>query len=268
MNIRKLLIGTCCLSAAPYAVALSLGQALDEVQLGAPVNLRFEVQPDADAATNDSCVEAQVWFGDQLVAAEPVQALPDNRTVRVRTRSSVNEPLVTVQLRAGCSGSVARSYTFLANPPTTLSTSTQPIDLNALAVRTPVAPAVATSPAPSPPPPKPRPPKKAVAPQPAVKAAEPPPAPQTSTSVNASAATTTARLRMEPLELEPAAEATDATDAAIASSAQEPPLSAQTQALLDENTQRMAQLEQQLQALQTQLQASRDETQALSLIHI
>ncbi|MBU4422969.1 MAG: hypothetical protein KKG12_04265 [Gammaproteobacteria bacterium] len=105
------------------AAAISLGQSRGAVILGAPVDLVFDVQPDAGADIASSCVTADVAFGDVPVgdAKVRVSPLPDlpgrSPAVRVQVVGSVNEPVVTVTMSAGCSGTVTRTYTFLADPP-------------------------------------------------------------------------------------------------------------------------------------------------------
>lgn len=107
------------------AAAISLGQSRGAVILGAPVDLAFDVQPDAGADIASSCVTADVAFGDSPLgdARVRVSPLPDlpgrSPAVRVQVAGSVNEPVITVTLSAGCSGKVTRTYTFLADLPVT-----------------------------------------------------------------------------------------------------------------------------------------------------
>ena len=266
-------------------MALSLGQTRDAVQLGSPISLRFAVQPDAGLSADSSCLGAQVWFGDHLLEPHTVVLTPGENTVHVRTQAIVNEPLVTVQLRGGCAGSVARSYTFFADPPATLAATVTPIDLDALqatALPAAVAPVAAVRPRPpAPRPARPAPKKPVVAAPPPtaapVAAAPMPVAPAPTAApaaVTAAAAGTAAvtpaeqeatapapRLRMEALDLSSAEAASAAAPSQMDNS--EAPTAADTQALLDASAQRMAQMEQQLLEMQTQLTASRTEMLAL-----
>ncbi|ART54912.1 hypothetical protein CBP36_11385 [Acidovorax carolinensis] len=105
------------------AAAISLGQSRGSVILGAPVDLAFDVQPDAGSDIAASCITADVAFGDAPVGdarvrVSPLPVMPGRSpSVRVQVVGSVNEPVITVTLSAGCSGKVTRTYTFLADLP-------------------------------------------------------------------------------------------------------------------------------------------------------
>jgi hypothetical protein len=105
------------------AAAISLGQSRGAVVLGAPVDLAFDVQPDAGADIASSCVTADVAFGDSPVGDAKVRVSPlpprpgRSPAVRVQVAGLVNEPVITVTVSAGCSGKVTRTYTFLADLP-------------------------------------------------------------------------------------------------------------------------------------------------------
>ena len=99
------------------------GKAGGAVILGAPVDLAFDVQPDEGADIASSCVTADVAFGDSPVPESRVRvsALPKlpgrSPAVRVQVAGSVNEPVISVRMSAGCSGKITRNYTFLVDPP-------------------------------------------------------------------------------------------------------------------------------------------------------
>lgn len=123
VKLRKLIFGLGCWLVASGATAISLGQSRGSVILGAPVDLAFDVQPDAGADLASSCITADVAFGDSAVADNKIRVtfLADSPgrspAVRVQVAGSVNEPVVTVTVSVGCSGNVTRAYTFLADPP-------------------------------------------------------------------------------------------------------------------------------------------------------
>lgn len=120
------------------AVALSLGPSKGAVLLGAPVDLVFEVEPDAGTSVASACATADVLVGDVSVASEKVRVVPLPETpgraaaVRVRASIAVNEPVVQVKLSAGCSGKVSRTYTFLVDLPVGASPSV-PVDIAQIA---------------------------------------------------------------------------------------------------------------------------------------
>ncbi|MDO9291600.1 MAG: hypothetical protein Q7U09_08450, partial [Hydrogenophaga sp.] len=78
------------------------------------------VGPDEDAST--LCIQAEVFFGDALVSPASVRtstqrSAPDAETsVRIQTTQPVNEPVVTVLVRAGCTMPFSRRYVLLADP--------------------------------------------------------------------------------------------------------------------------------------------------------
>lgn len=123
VKIRNVIFGVGCWVVVGGATAISLGQSRGSVILGAPVDLAFDVQPDAGADIASSCVTADVAFGDSPVADARVRVFPlpelpgRSPAVRVQVVGTVNEPAITVTVSAGCSGKVTRTYTFLADLP-------------------------------------------------------------------------------------------------------------------------------------------------------
>lgn len=108
------------LSCCAYAVAQSLGTPTAEVWLGRPLDMTVP----ARFLSNDSrdeCVRADVFFGESRVPADLVRATivgtDGQRRVRIVTDSPVDEPIVTVSLRAGCASSITRNYTLLPDIP-------------------------------------------------------------------------------------------------------------------------------------------------------
>ena len=117
VKFRDLLILAGGVAAATQSGALSLGNTQGSVQLGAPIDLVFQVQPDAGQTPDNSCIAADIWMGDTALGGNSVVLTTQAKSVRVRSTQPVYEPLVTVKLRAGCSAAVSRSYTFFADPP-------------------------------------------------------------------------------------------------------------------------------------------------------
>ena len=123
VKLRNVIFGAGCWVVVGSAAAISLGQSRGAVILGAPVDLVFDVQPDEGADIASSCVTADVAFGDTPVAESRVRvsALPElpgrSHGVRLQVAGSVNEPVISVTVSAGCAGKVTRAYTFLVDPP-------------------------------------------------------------------------------------------------------------------------------------------------------
>jgi len=279
VKLRDLLILAGSVAAATHASALSLGNTQGQVQLGSPIDLVFQVQPDPGQTADSSCIAADVWMGNAALAGSQVLVTPQAQSVRVQTTAAVYEPLITLKLRAGCNGAMSRTYTFFADPPKSLATSVEPIDLSKIQInrsaaataRTAAAPAATAAPVAR----APRTAKKAVNPQAALETpSKPTPAPsvettpakeivQTPTIEAGNAATDKPRLRVEPLE----GMGTGAESAPANSDQEQPPalevIDAETQALLDANAARLETLEKQLLTLQSQLTKNRTETNSL-----
>lgn len=163
MKLRDLLILASGVAAASQVSALSLGNTQGNVQLGSPIDLVFQVMPDAGQTADSSCIAADVWMGDAAISRAQISLTPQGNAIRLRTSTPVYEPLITVKLHAGCAGAIARSYTFFADPPHTLAASTTPIDLSKIQV-SPVPAATAAAVARAAPEKKPRAPKRVVTP--------------------------------------------------------------------------------------------------------
>jgi pilus assembly protein FimV len=124
---------------AASASALSLGSSRGQVTIGAPLDLAFEIQPDAGTDVAGSCVTAQVIAGEIALSNARVRVTPLAETrggapeVRVQTTVAVDEPVVRVTLGGGCSSRVTRTYTFLAELPSTVVRSGAPVDVARLA---------------------------------------------------------------------------------------------------------------------------------------
>lgn len=110
-----------CLSAAQ---AVSLGRARGAAIVGRPLDLSIPVTWTAqDGPVSASCFAAEVFYGDVRVPASQVQIGVGNLStsefsLNLRASESVNEPVVTVYLRATCGSSVSRRYVLLADAPT------------------------------------------------------------------------------------------------------------------------------------------------------
>lgn len=283
MKLRDLLFFAGGIAAVSQVSALSLGNSQGRVQLGSPLDLLFQVHADAGQTAQSSCLSADVWMGDTPLASSQVLLTAQEKSVRIRTTAPVYEPLITLKLNAGCTGAVSRSYTFFADPPSSMAATMQPIDLSKIQLSTLPATAATRAAAPAIKSEKPaRIAKRAVNPN-AFKETQASPSAGTPaptalvTSVNAaSPATNTSqapsttgtesekpRLRIEPLEgLDSQAEVASAaassdleTTALVPSTLIDP----QTQLLLDANASRLEAMEQQLQTLQQQLSRNRSE---------
>ncbi|MFN9745858.1 MAG: hypothetical protein ACK57B_09470 [Betaproteobacteria bacterium] len=104
------------------AAGLGLGDA--GATMGQPLNFAVAVRLDPGEALSPECVGAEVVVGDRRVPPPLVRTVIEMTSattarVRVLTQSSVDEPVVQVQLGVGCSNRISRSYVVLADPPGT-----------------------------------------------------------------------------------------------------------------------------------------------------
>lgn len=163
---------------AAEATALELaGAARGAVFIGRPLNVSIGGNVEG-AGGETTCVDADVFQGDLRIPPGWVSArwepAADGRgVVRVTADTAVEEPVVTIYLKVGCSNKITRRYVLLAE---------QPVDS---AKAMPVAPPVPTTAAPA--------------------RATPAAARKRPTAVRAPVASKPApRLKLEPLDLTPA----------------------------------------------------------------
>lgn len=116
--------------------AATLGRMQGAALIGRPLNLSVPVQLGEGEDLAQPCLEADVFHADNRqdpsrvrVTLEPA-AEPHSAVVRIVSSVPVDEPLVTVYLRAGCSQKSTRRYVLLADivsdvvaPPVVAATS-------------------------------------------------------------------------------------------------------------------------------------------------
>lgn len=133
VKISNAIVGASLSVVACSATALSLGNSRGAVVLGAPIDLTFEVIPDAGSDVASSCVSAKLVSGANPISESRVQVstVEGGRTPMVRVRANVaaDEPVLTATLTAGCSGQTTRTYTFLADLPGAVVAASRPVDI-------------------------------------------------------------------------------------------------------------------------------------------
>jgi hypothetical protein len=101
--------------------ALGLGPVNSRVTMGEGLSLTVPVRLERGEHLSDECVSADVYFGDDKVSAFKVdvsllQGSQGPYAIQVLSTLAVNEPVVTVQVAAGCLSHVARRYVVMADP--------------------------------------------------------------------------------------------------------------------------------------------------------
>jgi hypothetical protein len=121
-DVRQFWVGCILLSTAISGSAVTLGRHSGAGVIGRPLDIRVQalLGPDEDVGT--LCINADVFYGDSQVSAGAVRTTvqrtsPDAApSVRVQSSVAVDEPIVTVYVRAGCSMPFTRKYVLLADP--------------------------------------------------------------------------------------------------------------------------------------------------------
>jgi len=120
--------------------AFTLGDLRGSAVLGQPLDVSVRVDTGDGETVADDCLSAQLLFGDVPQAAptlrvqNPAAGASPLTLVRIRSSVAVNEPIVTVVLRATCGSTTSRSYVLLSDFPVT----DLPV-VNALPVEQPAA---------------------------------------------------------------------------------------------------------------------------------
>lgn len=117
---NKILLGAFLLSAAANSLATSFGPMRGAAIVGSPFNVTLATQVDSTAGLSALCIAADVFFGDSQIPPDRVRisiekgVSANQALIRIRTNAAVNEPVVTVVARGGCTQSITRKYVLLA----------------------------------------------------------------------------------------------------------------------------------------------------------
>lgn len=130
MRLKALIIGMAMAGMALSSAALNVGRARGAAWIGQPLDLVVAVQLDGNPGDSNICPEAEVYHGDSRlesgrvrVATEPSREA-DTVNLRVISSTLIDEPVVTVYVRAGCGPQkVARRFVLLADFPPETSAS-------------------------------------------------------------------------------------------------------------------------------------------------
>ena len=233
MRFKSVAIGCALLSVVLSVHSLTLGRSRGAAWIGQPLELVVQVQLDPGQTDGGVCAEADVFHADSRqdparvrISTEPT-AQPDTFNVRITSAALVDEPVVTVYMRAGCTQKSSRKYVLLADYPTEgsapLSRAPEPVApvvptivpstsasaaapaTSAASTDNPTAPAQTAAAAPKPerePPPKPVVVRKEAVKQPATKPVAPAankPSP-TKPAAPSPAKESKPRLKLDPLE--------------------------------------------------------------------
>lgn len=121
--MRQIWIGCILLSNAMGTAAVTLGRHSGAAIIGRPLDVRVQAVLSPGEELSSQCLGADVFYGDAQVPASQVRTTPpqsagseSESTVRIQASQAVNEPVVTVYVRAGCTTPFTRRYVLLADP--------------------------------------------------------------------------------------------------------------------------------------------------------
>jgi hypothetical protein len=120
-DVRQILVGSILLSTALGGSAATLGRHSGAVLIGRPLDIRVQAVAAPGEDLSALCLQADVFFGDNQLGPSSVRTstqhnAPDaEASVRIQTTVPVNEPVVSVVLRAGCASPFSRRYVLLAD---------------------------------------------------------------------------------------------------------------------------------------------------------
>ncbi len=135
MELRHRVFGLALLCAAGASHGLTLGPLSGAAWVGRPLDLVIPVQGAVGDDALSSCFEVEVYHGDSRQESSRVSvttragAQPHTADIRIASVASVDEPVITVQVRATCSQKVSRQYVLLADMPREIDVATAPRDV-------------------------------------------------------------------------------------------------------------------------------------------
>lgn len=120
--MRHFGLGCILLSTALSSSAVTLGRHSGAAVIGRPLDIRVQLLASEGEDLSALCIRAEVLYGDTLLPSGSVRSTPQVTTapnagasVRVQVDQPVDEPVVTVNVRAGCATPFTRRYVLLAD---------------------------------------------------------------------------------------------------------------------------------------------------------
>ena len=122
MTASRWLLALLLGSASFASLALSLGRSEGATLLGRPLDIAVRVVLDDAEQLALSCIRADVFYSDNRVESSRVRVYLEkagsggDSLIHIRSGVVVDEPVVTLHVRAGCMTSTERRYVLLADP--------------------------------------------------------------------------------------------------------------------------------------------------------
>ncbi|MDB5967203.1 MAG: hypothetical protein JWQ72_3703 [Polaromonas sp.] len=122
MKKRQIVLPGLLLFAAAGSMAMSLGRYRGVALIGRPLDISVQAVLEAQEDPASLCAEADVFYADNKlsrsrvqVSAERTAAGNGDALIRIRSSVPVDEPVVSIYLRAGCLQKTERRYVVLAD---------------------------------------------------------------------------------------------------------------------------------------------------------
>lgn len=107
---------------AVTGMAVSLGRSQGAALVGRPLDISVQAVLDGSGGAADACLGADVFYADTRVENARIRVSLERTgsdqqaLIRVRASAAVDEPVVTVLVRAGCGTVIEKRYVLLADP--------------------------------------------------------------------------------------------------------------------------------------------------------
>ena len=150
VKLRNRFLMLLLLLAVGHSAAMTLGRVRGAALVGQSLDVVVQIQLNADESATALCLEADVFHADARqdpgrvrVTVEPT-AQVNTVNARVTSSSFIDEPMVTVYLRAGCAQKSSRRYVLLAD---VASETSLPVMAPTAALQSAALPAATATPA-------------------------------------------------------------------------------------------------------------------------
>jgi hypothetical protein len=120
--VRQTWTGCILLSTALSSSAVTLGRHSGAAIIGQPLDVRVQVLLATGEDLANQCLKADVFYGDVQVSPGAVRSTPQKTapdaeaSVRIQATVPINEPIVTLYVKAGCDTAFTRRFVLLADP--------------------------------------------------------------------------------------------------------------------------------------------------------
>lgn len=121
VKIKFIVLSGWLLLTAASSTAMSLGRHSGATLIGRPLDISVQAVLEAQDDAGNLCLEADVFYADNKldksrvrVTLEKSATVPTQAVIRIRSASLIDEPVVSVYLRAGCQLKTERRYVSLA----------------------------------------------------------------------------------------------------------------------------------------------------------